>query len=210
MAYKSTSKSFPGFSSIYYFSDKGTGNPFHASVEVETTQEAFGLTRAEIRPTSPVQARWFMGRKKPTDVIGATYAVILLVSERVVNMLQDAGFTGWSTYDVNLLGHDGMPIPGYYGFAVCGRCGPIDESKAVEIPRICPGGVFPGWFGMYFDPDTWDGSDIFMPDHPLGAIFLTEDVKRAFEKAKIKNVRFTPLDEARVIKLRNPPPANAT
>jgi hypothetical protein len=118
-----------------------------------------------------------------------------LVSERVITLLRDAGFTGWRTYDVELVGHDGAPIPGYYGLAIHGRCGPIDYSKSEEIPTITPGGVSSHWFGLYFDPDTWDGSDLFMPEGTSGWIFVVDDVKRAFEKAKIKNVEFTNLVE---------------
>lgn len=194
------SRTFPGFSSIYYLSGRSAGRPFHADIEM-TDKESVKMPRAELTLPRPVQARWAMGRKKPGDVIWTTLAIPVLVSERLITILRDAGFQGFGTYAVNLVGHDGVPIPGYHGLSIHGRCGPIDESKAVQVPRIYPGGVFPVWLGMYFDPDTWDGSDLFMPDDPPGAIFVTEEVKRAFEKAKIKNVQFTPLPEEEVIKL---------
>jgi hypothetical protein len=173
---------------------RGSGNPFHADVEM-TREQSRGLTRAEMTLPHPVQARWFMGRKKPSDLIGTTFAVPLLVSERVIALLRDEGFTGWSTYDVDLVGHDGAPIPGYYGLAIHGRCGPIDYDKSEEIPTITPGGVSSHWFGLYFDPDTWDGSDLFMSEDNSGFKFVVDEVKRAFEKAKIKNVEFTNLAE---------------
>jgi hypothetical protein len=134
-----------------------------------------------------------MGRKKPSDFIWTTLAIPLLVSERVVTLLRDVGFTGWRTYDVELVDHDGTPIIGYHGFAIHGRCGPLDFSKSVETPTVFPGGIFPAWYGLYFEPDTWDGSDLFMPEGDVGWKFVVEDVKRAFEKAKIKNVEFTGL-----------------
>jgi hypothetical protein len=144
---------------------------------------------------APVPARWFMGSKKPGDIIWTTFATSLLVSERVVTLLRDAGFTGWRTYAVDLVGYDGAPIPGYHGLAIHGRCGPIDDSKSVQVPKQFPGGVFPVWMGMYFDPDSWDGSDLFMSEAGGGWKFVVEDVKRAFQKAKIRNVRLTRLDE---------------
>lgn len=209
MASRSITRPFPGFSSIYYLSGKSAGRPFHADIEM-TDEQSVKMPRAEIILPYPIQARWAMGRKKPGDVIWTTLAIPVLVSERLVTILRNAGFHGFSTYAVNLVGHDGAPIPGYHGLSIYGRCGPIDESKAVQVPRIFPGGVFPVWLGMYFDPDTWDGSDLFMPDDPKGAIFITNDVKQAFEKARIKNVQFTPLTEEEVIKLRPPPQARVT
>jgi hypothetical protein len=189
MASKSTSKPFPGFSSVYWLGSTGSNQPFHADVDM-TEEQSFALTRAEITLPYSVQARWFMGRKKPSDFIWTTLSVPRLVSERVVTVLRDAGFTGWGTYDVDLVGHDGAPIPGYCGFAAHGRCGPIDNSKSVEMPTVYPGGIFPAWHGLYFDPDTWDGSDFFMSEDGFGAIFVVEDVRRAFRKAKVRNVYF--------------------
>jgi hypothetical protein len=51
------------------------------------------------------------------------------------------------------------------------------------------------WKGLFFDPASWDGSDFFMPAHKVGHLFVVEEVKRAFEKAKISNVKFEPLDQ---------------
>jgi hypothetical protein len=96
---------------------------------------------------------------------------------------------------VEVLDHESTPIPGYYGFLVRGRCGPIDDSKRVEVPTICPGGIFPHWIGLYFDPDTWDGSDIFLPGIYGAMIIVTEDVKLALERARIKNLAFIRLTE---------------
>lgn len=58
-----------------------------------------------------------------------------------------------------------------------------------------PGGVFPYWRGLYFDPDTWDGSDIFMPGGRTGWVFVLDHVRDALEKAHVKNVAFQRLDE---------------
>jgi hypothetical protein len=194
MASRSTSKPFPGFSSAYSLASTGSNRPFHVDVDM-TREQAFGLTRAEMTLPEPVPARWFMGSKKPGDIIGTTFATPLLVSDRVMTLLRDAGFTGWRTYEVDLVGHDGTPIPGYHGLAIHGRCGPIDDSKSVQVPKQYPGGVFPVWKGMYFDTASWDGSDLFMSEDRSGWKFVVEDVKRAFQKAKIRNVRFTRLDE---------------
>ncbi|MBN1206565.1 MAG: hypothetical protein JXB05_16885 [Myxococcaceae bacterium] len=66
---------------------------------------------------------------------------------------------------------------------------------SVEVPRIYPGGIFPVWKGLFFDPASWDGSDFFMPAQRFGFVFVVEEVKKTFERAKIRNVKFTPLDQ---------------
>lgn len=185
------SKAFPGFSRIYSL-DAGSYVTFRGDIALD---DQFTVTRAEQTPPGPVEVRWRMGRTKPSDIIHTTWVTPLLVSDRVVRILEAGQFSGWRTYPVNLFGKDGARIPGYHGFAVHGRCGAIDDSQSVKFQAIYPGGVFPRWRGLFFDPATWDGSDVFMPAGEVGWIFLVEAVKRAFEKAKVTNVRFTRLDE---------------
>ncbi|BCX04396.1 MAG: hypothetical protein KatS3mg053_2334 [Candidatus Roseilinea sp.] len=45
---------------------------------------------------------------------------------------------------------------------------------------------------MYFDESQWDGSDFFLVQ-PLNSIAVTEKVYRLFKRAKVTNVRLTPL-----------------
>ena len=75
-----------------------------------------------------------------------------------------------------------------------GRCGPIDNSRSEIIQKRLPGGWVPHWKGLYFDPATWDGSDIFQPEG-TGYILVVESVKRALVRAKVKNLVFKRLDE---------------
>jgi hypothetical protein len=102
--------------------------------------------------------------RKPLDYVGATFATIRLVSQRLLDLLNREGFTGWSSYPVRLYGKDDEPPPGYAGLAIRGRSGPIDVSRSVAGEKVGPGGSVPIWRGLYFDPATWDGSDIFAPE----------------------------------------------
>jgi hypothetical protein len=142
-----------------------------------------------------------MGRSTPADIIWTGSAVPVLVSDRVVSILDREGFEGWTTYQVALSGKLGEPIEGYRGLVVHGRCGEIENQRSIKFDKIMPGGVFPWWRGLYFDPATWDGSAFFMPAGNVGWIFVVEAVKLAFEKAKVKNVVFTPLDKVERMKL---------
>ncbi len=112
----------------------------------------------------------------------------------MVASLQEAGISGWSTYPVELFGKQGEPLGTYHGLIVHGRCGAIDDSRSERTTKEFPAAVLPIWRGLYFDEDSWDGADIFMPSDETGWIFVTERAKHIFA-ARAKNVRFTTLTE---------------
>ena len=198
MGSKSTSEDFPGFDKIFYLGGTGSSRAFRGDLGVETTAEAFALTRAELHPAHPITVEWAMGSTKPSEVIRTTYAAPIIVADSVVQLLRSHGFTGWSLYEVSVRDKQGQRVPGYSGLAITGRCGPIDYSRTVVVPRIRPAGIFPIGKGLLFDPESWDGSDLFMPAENVGYKFMVEEVKKAFERAKIRNVAFTPLDQFEV------------
>ena len=173
--------------------EPGNSRAFRVDLEL-STEQAFALTREELRSEKPVIARWSMGARQPVDVIWTGIAAPVLISDRVVTLLSRARARGWNAYEVALHGKGGEAIGGYHGLSVHGRCGEIDNSRSVEVPKVYPAGVFPVWRGLYFDPRTWDGSDVFMSLGGEGWIFVVEGVKQALEKAKVKNVVFKPLD----------------
>jgi hypothetical protein len=41
---------------------------------------------------------------------------------------------------------------------------------SVQVSRIFPGGIFPVWKGLLFEPESWDGSDFFMPAQRFGKV----------------------------------------
>lgn len=136
-----------------------------------------------------------MGSAEPGEVIWTTHVAPIIIADSVVNLLRTHGFTGWSLYPVSVRNKQGQLVPGYSGLSVTGRCGNIDRSMSVQVPRIFPGGGFPVLKGLLFDPASWDGADLFMPAKRVGHVFVVEEVKRAFERAKIRNVKFEPLDQ---------------
>ena len=194
MGSKSISKPFPGFDKIFLLGEPGNSRAFRGDMDV-TSDEAFALTRAEMQPPHPITVKWTMGRAQPVEVIRTTLVAPFIVADSVVQLLRTHGFTGWSLYGVSVQDKQGQMIPGYSGLAITGRCGNIDWSQSIEVPRIRPAGIFPVWKGFFFDPASWDGSDFFMPAEYVGYKLVVEAVKTAFERAKIRNVRFTPLDQ---------------
>lgn len=190
---RSTTRDFPGFNKIFCLGEAGNRRSFRGGLAVGT--DTFGLTRAEVCPAHPVTVEWEMGGARPGEVIWTTHAAPIIIADSVGQLLRSHGFTGWSLYPVSVRDKQKQLVPGYGGLAVTGRCGNLEQSMSVEVPRIFPGGVFPVWKGLLFDPASWDGSDFFMPAQRFGFVFVVEAVKKAFERAKIRNVKFTPLDQ---------------
>jgi hypothetical protein len=187
MALKPSSNKFPGFENIYVLGDPGSPGEFIGDMALLPGRE-FDLLRSEWSPPSPLAVRWQMGKKSPGDVVWTTLAVPVIISARVVTLLQDNNFTGWSTYPVVVYDQTGSTVNGYFGLSVHGRCGEIDNARSQQVEQECPGGNFPVNRGLFFDPEPWDGSDVFCPAGCSGWVFVTANVKKTLEAAKIDNI----------------------
>lgn len=177
---------------MFSLDDPMSNRAFRGRMDAEIDE--LGLTRAANHPAHPLRIEWAMGGAKPGEVIWTTLAIPVIVADPVVQLLRSHGFTGWSLYEVSVHDKQGQQVPGYSGLAITGRCGPIDWAKGIEVPRIFPAGIFPVWKGLFFDPASWDGSDLFMPEKS-GSVLVVGEVKKALERAKVRNVDFTPLDQ---------------
>jgi hypothetical protein len=128
---------------------------------------------------------------KPSDFIWTTLAIPKLVSDRVVGLLRAEDVTGWSLYPVRVVGKNGLEIQGFHGLAVVGRCGPFDGSKSqmiIKPPPVPRGRPAPYRKGLYFDPVTWDGSDVFCSEDGSGTVVVTRRVHELFRRHKVTNV----------------------
>lgn len=160
----------------------------------ELLDDDFSLARGECRPSQPIEFVRDEGRT-PHDVIGTTYASLMLASERLVTVLDRNHFTGWTTFPVRVALDGGRELQGYRGLAVTGRCGAIDDSLSAEIllPPPVPGGrAGRALRGLCFPPASWDGSDVFTAEDYAGA-FVVNRVKEALEAARVTNVEFSRL-----------------
>jgi hypothetical protein len=158
--------------------------------------DAYALARGEWTPPGVLHYKRDAGGSKQHDMIGTTHAVVTLVSERFVQALRDGGFTGWTTFPVDVKGKSGEPLD-YHGWAVTGRAGPADPalSERVVVPPSSPGGrPTEQLVGDFFHPDTWDGSDVFMlGDSAVNVI--TEPVRQALDDAGVTGVSYQRLSE---------------
>jgi hypothetical protein len=188
----SRSRTFPGFERLY-----AVRPPVDESfrVTLDSSVYARALTRGEFSVDEPVVFRWSQGEDAPIDVIPSELVAPIIVHERVVELLRAGGFRGWRPYRVCIFGRDGVEIPGYAGLSIIGRSGPIDPSRSRTVMKQYPRGEFPMKVGMYFDPETWDGSDLFIPGARNTHVFVVEAVKRALEAGGVRGFRYEPLPE---------------
>ena len=190
----STSSRFPGFDKVYSLGDPVADKPYRGEMKVRHPEQ-FSFTRCESRPKKAVTITHDRGEAVPRDAFWTSAVAPLIVSQRFVDVLMENQFTGWGTYPVKVHAKGGELVPGYHGLCIGGRCGPILWEKSEVIYKDYPGGRFPCYKGEYFDPDTWDGSDFFVETTDTAQIFVVEPVKKALEKAKIRNLLFERLDE---------------
>ena len=80
----------------------------------------------------PVEFTVFDG-KKLRDVIEMQWCSAFLISNRLRDIFQTEGLTGWQTFDVIVRKKNGEVIPGYCGFSVIGRC-PCEVPKSADAP----------------------------------------------------------------------------
>ncbi len=132
---------------------------------------------------TPLRIKWDSGRAKPDDVEWNSGLNLVVFSGRVKNLLEEHGITGWKGYPIDL--YDKLGVAGG-GLQRPGCDGPLrataDPVKAIKRLTAYPGGVFPEYYGNYFDPESWDSSDIFIPESGGLFIFITERVKTLLKK----------------------------
>jgi hypothetical protein len=169
---------------------------------VEQISDPNALTRGEVTPVGAVPFCRAEGNDLH-DLIGTTYAVLDVVSDRAVRVLEEGEFTGWTTYAVEIRESDGATVGGYHGLAITGRCGPIDDSLspiAVLPPPVPTCEAMPHRMGLLFAPETWDHSDLFTPEG-TAFVLMTHAVRDAPVDAGVTNIDLTPLTDVQRLML---------
>jgi hypothetical protein len=150
---------FPGFEHFYSVQDPLSSRAFRGTFEPAAV--AFEISRDEVPTLPTVIVGWMMGGSEPSDVIWTGMAAPLIVHQRVLDVLDNAGATGWTTYPVEVR-NKAKSVSGFVGLAISGRCDPIDVGRSEIVLEQMPGGWFPRFRGRCFDPGSWDGCDLFM------------------------------------------------
>jgi hypothetical protein len=154
------------------------------------------IFRGDQVPDRPVAFRRDEGRTR-YDLIGTTLALPKLVSDRFVEVLEQHELTGWRAYPVDVADELGGRMEGLNGLVVTGRSGPPIEKWSDEVmipPQTSRGQFGTRLKGVYFEPDTWDETDLFLPGS-AGFVLGSASAARAIRGAGITNVTIEPLTD---------------
>lgn len=144
----------------------------------------------------PIVYEYLQGRKL-RDVLEDGGGGLAVISDCFKQVLIDYGLTGWQTYPVEIYDKNIQLVPGYHGFSVLGRCGPVDKkaSSIIQKRYVTHGPLVEVCKGVYPDMTQWDGSDFFVPtDHVY--MFISPKAYKVLKKEKITNLRFEHLPDA--------------
>jgi hypothetical protein len=167
--------------------------------------EAFtrGAARADFDSSTEDIDKWAVGTctrtimlkrcsgNKLYDLVGTTYSGFYLLSRRAVSMLEREKVIGWRACSVRFKDEQDALIDGYSAIGIIGRCGYLDNTRSQKVTRLSPeaDSSITSWIGMYFDEETWDGSDLFRPRGTMLTL-ATARAKELLEQMLVTNVRF--------------------
>jgi len=92
------------------------------------------LFGGEWQPPEPVAFKAYMGGS-PADFLWTGFPPLFCVSQRVIDLLEENQFTGWSTYPVEVYDRHGGKLPGYHDFAITGSAVRRDLSRSQIITK---------------------------------------------------------------------------
>jgi hypothetical protein len=189
------------FKEMFTFSDPLATRPLRLTTEGYsdwlTWKQAVGLFRGELSLSQPLKLHGYMGRQM-TDVLWSAFTPIIVISQRLLDILKEHQLSGWKTYSVEVYGREDKLLPNYYGLSITGRAGDRDRTRSLTVTKPAPvpnGKPRQVYKGLYFDERQWDKSDFFLVS---GRVIVTKTVKETFKKAKISNVHFVPLPEVEI------------
>jgi hypothetical protein len=186
------------YSKVYLFDDPREEEAMRAEIAGHSEFDAFELLHkgGEI-VKEPVWFKYDSGGEAE-DVIYTQSILTYLVSEKIVSILEDSKFTGWSTYPINLYDEKLNNLTGYVGLSITGKASTVDKERSIreklELPDVNNSKLYSQRVGVYFEEDEYDGSDFFTPSGS-GMIIVSEGVVKAFEKNEVTNAKFIPCNE---------------
>lgn len=161
---------------------------------VDVVHSPFALLRGEEAIGSGFRFARVSG-KSFVDLVGTTLPPLVLISNRLRDVLTSQAITGWTAVPVGIDVETSNGGNGYSLLVVSGRSGPVDDSLSERTILSAPpdGESSAGWRGLYFDPDSWDGADMFVPINSR-FICLTRRAKDVYHSIDASNCRFERLD----------------
>jgi hypothetical protein len=136
------------------------------------------------------------GASEPSNLFWNMVTEPFCINQATVDILKQSSLSGWSIIPVTVKNKFGAILAdNYFAMTVHGRTNPIDYLKRDIVIKQMAGGKFPYFKGLYFDPESWDGSDIFMTKADVDGkktafIYVTKKFVDTFKKHKIANISF--------------------
>jgi hypothetical protein len=163
---------------------------FRARFEDEI--DPYALLRRDYEPEHPLKMAHASGSDL-FEIVWTTSVVPIIVSSDAINVLESNGISGWETYPVVLHDRQGKKVEDYVGLTITGRCGSLDEARSAREWSVMPGGRYRVLRGLFFDPETWDGSDLFVSSTPgSGSVFASDRVNKVLRDKRVRNLKMVP------------------
>jgi len=189
------------FSNFFVVMDPASKKSFRGQFDNEIGE--FGqLIRSELEVTG-LNIRHLDGGRIPGTLFWNTVCDPFCLSSDTLDILVNNGLTGWSAIPVTVKDKNEKTWDNYSTLIISGRADAIDYLESDITFNNFPGGLYPYFKGLYFKPDSWDGSDIFMSRaDKFGKIttfiYVTRKFVNAFKRAKIKNIKFVNFNDFEV------------
>lgn len=176
------------YSEFYVISEKHIRGAINLVPKLPLETDIDQLFRGGIKNIKKVKFMKYNGSKE-LDVLNSGFPGVFVVSFKVIDLLKFNDVTGWGSIPISIQEMDGL---NYYLLTILGKSGGIDMKKCktfLKEPYSPTGKPIEAKKGLFFDLNSWDGSEIFSPENSR-FIFCTEKVKRLFDKNRISNVIF--------------------
>lgn len=183
------------YTDFYVISDKFTRGAL--TLIPNLNADFYKVFRSEFIPEYVVECIPSLG-SKTFDFLNSGYAGLNLVSKKTIQIFESNAISGWRSLPVRVKGYEGFD---YYILTITGRCSAIDYGKSepfIKAPFTPAGSPLEAKRGLYFDLNSWDGSDVFTPEKSMFT-FVTEEVKKLLIKNKVTNITFENITQFELI-----------
>lgn len=180
---------------FYVISEKNTRGAMTLVPKINA--DFYKVFRNEFIPEYVVECMPSLGTKT-FDFLNTGYAGLYHVSKKIIELFKDNAISGWNSIPVRIKGYEGSD---YYILTITGRCSAIDYGKSepfIKAPFTTTGSPIEAKRGLYFDLNSWDGSDVFTPEKSMFT-FVTEAVKKLLVKNKVTNITFENITQFELI-----------
>jgi hypothetical protein len=182
------------FSNFFVVEDPDFKKNYRGQI-VKESDSTLRLLRADYK-TEHLDIKHLEGSNEPSSLFWNMVNEPFCVNHALVDTFREANITGWTVTPTTVLTKLGeKTLDNYFAVSVTGRTNVIDYLKTDIVFKQFPGGQFPHFKGLYFDPESWDGTDIFMarPDiegQSSAFIYVTKKFVDIFNNNKVKNIGF--------------------